>query len=189
MTAEIQVSPGDVNIAPVVDYADIEQIVQANLFPSASVELWRRLTQSDMVGTVYRVLVAMQVKVDADLATRRAEFDGTQDWQPGRVRHDDWRRRALLFKKAVQVRIIQVKPMIRQANVDQADSRTNREYYVTRSTAMTLARAIYAHRKDLLAEDEEPSSFDRALWSILSTVELPAGEGLATVESILGSAA
>lgn len=108
----------------------------------------------------YDGLVMALQDVDSQLSHHAAELtvfqqecfaageDGKQRWFAAKAEHNEWRGRALTFRRIVIKQMRKVKARVEQE----------------RATSHDLRTAIRTHRDALLAADYEPSDADKALW-------------------------
>lgn len=154
-----------------------EETVRQAMFLSGDEadRVWETLLDADHVEMTLAHLTAMMISVNGSLATKPAPTDGYS------TDYEEWRRRALGFKRAVERRIPVARAALKAYNRARADDHTVTE----RERLRELATAVLAHQQATLDNDITPEAHDRALWDLLDTLTVPLYDGTATLRDLL----
>jgi hypothetical protein len=169
--------------AAIADLDDdtFKDVIEEHVFPRGDPEVWQALLSPLVVDRTYQVLVFMLNEVNGELAARKAGMEsfrqecfdrglaGKSDWFAAQREFEDWRRRALRFKGAVESRVSRCN----QAKRNRIGVATSSESRAYRRGLRDLALAIAAHRAASAEADINAEPHDLRLWDALEHITVP----------------
>jgi hypothetical protein len=153
------------------------EVVKAALFLRGDEErqAWDRLLAPDLIDVTVAELTALAVSVNGDLALRAAHQDGYS------TDHQEWRRRALGFKSAVDRRLQVAKARQKALN----RTRSLEESQSARTVLRELALAVLRHQRESSEADIRPEPHDEALWRALDLLCVPVANDVYTLRHMV----
>lgn len=128
-------------------------------------DLLARLQSPELIERYYYALVAISKRVESTLGSRRAQVrrdrqrildeEGEAGWRQAEQVYGSFRSSTLRFKGGLDRALVEAKRLLLQTE----DSLGHRVH--------GLEAAIRQHRTDMEALNEDPSPYDRELWSVL----------------------
>jgi hypothetical protein len=151
-------------------------------------DAWPLLTDHRVVSRTRGTLVTMQdqlddairKRTDAHQAFRARSGHPDAAWRHEDTQYTEWRRKAVAFRRAIARKLQHIRVAAREAN--RADAALAGYH---RRAVRELATAIDRHRTATLASGITPERPDRALWTILDDVTIPAGSNVVSLTTML----
>lgn len=162
-----------------LDADDFSAIVQASIGKEADPAVWDALTDPAVISRTRTALAAMHTDAESQLALANAALDvsgggGKQAYFDAKAERAEWRRKALGFRRLVQLRLAFVNSRIpRPANLPPGSGAAKRRYA---GALEALARAVAAHRDRVLSGDGSEDD-DNTLWDCLDQITVSDGKG------------
>lgn len=144
---------------------------------------WQEATQSeDDMQDAYDWLTNAMIRVQADLSTRKAEFEmyasseyhDRNDFKKTRAEFMSWKAKANRFRMLCDVRRRELDgrlEKVRQKKVDR-----DNELKTVRNALIKLSVAVLDHEFDQVGDDE--------LYDLLDSIKIPHGESIETLREI-----
>lgn len=161
---------------------------------------WSRLLQGDNAERIRSVLVQQANDVNGLIAARKSAIDAVQaqcraEGPPGRARwfeakadYDVWRRKALYFKRRVEMRSAEARRAYDEHRRDRHAKMTSSAGDTHRYVLRELAIAIAEHQKACACDSLRPTKADMRLWGVLENLRVPYGGGDATLSTMIETA-
>lgn len=171
-----------------------QTLVEKNLGQDAQPLLWDLLTSRDVVRRTYNALTACYNDVCDQLAQRKAEMaafqqecfntgpDGKQTYFAAIGEHEEWRSRALGYRRLLSARITETKGLL--ATAKPTPPNPNKRIRLM-ETVFNLGWAIREHRDASLDAGVVPEPHDEALWDALERIMVETVDGPITVADML----
>jgi hypothetical protein len=178
-------------------------LIENNLGQEANPGLWNVLLHPNVVRRTFAFLNTRFRDVEDQLAERRAGIeairqechemgpDGKERYFAANGEYQEWRRRAIGYRRVLRARLRQAKEALGSAQPYKAPGAAPNPANPTRrirqlETVFRLAWAIHEHQQQSRAEDIKPEPHDLALWGALEEIEVEASSaGLVTVAAYL----
>lgn len=156
---------------------DFAVLVRASIGREADTAVWDALTDPAVIARTKVALAAIHSDVENQLslagATLQAVTGGREAYFGAKAAQAEWRRKALGFRRLVQLRIALVKQRTpRPANQPSGSGIARRRYA---EALEKLARAVAAHRDRVLSGDGSEDD-DDDLWDFLDEITVPDGK-------------
>ncbi|WP_158853092.1 hypothetical protein [Saccharothrix deserti] len=159
-----------------------------NALRSRDPEVWRHLASDAYVEQTDRVLLAMLDRIAVDRAHRKAERDTARARLSAReitrADHDrdlaedgERAKKTAHFEALVREQHRLIASQVRRLRGDDVRDELM-------SLVITLGAAIDTHRAAVLGEGGEPTEADRALWTRLTTLDVPGTTGATSRTSL-----
>lgn len=186
-----------------LDETAFSEFVRSAISPAPDTEVWAALTGPKAVRRTLLVLTALNLDVEGQLASRKAGMDdfqaqcwasgasGRSAWFEGKREYDEWRRRALGWRRMVQRQMMFAKrhaaaaAPARVPNPQKAESRKHNH-----DVLLDLARAVVRHQQRVQNGEDAGPEDDEALWSKLTSLtvmsragDMPLGEWVGFVDA------
>lgn len=188
----------------VLDLSDenFRLLVENNLGQEASTDLWTTLLHPLVVRRTFNLLTDRFRDVEDQLAERRARIDvfqqechdmgpdGKAEYFAARGEYQEWRRRAIGYRRVLGARLRETKAVLFQAERlptkgTKPKPSNPRRRIRQMETVFRLAWAIHEHQQHSQREDIRPEPHDLDLWQVLETTLVETSDGQLTVEAFL----
>ncbi len=145
--------------------------------------VWQQLLQPAYARQTERVLAAMLRRLQADMASRKAEVESARGGDSGdaRAAYRAWSVRAMERQAQLAARRREIGPAIRAVNVDENESNNRSRSRRHREVLRRLTLAVQRHR----ADTHQPTDTDRQLWAWLDVLTVPNGDGATSLADML----
>lgn len=175
-------------------------LVESNAGDEAPPRLWGFLLHPDLVRRTHSFLSTRFTDVEGQLAQARADMEvvqlecaamgaaGRAKWAEANAEHQEWRRRALGYRRLLSKRLAETKRALPNATNPRTPADRPRRIRLL-ETVFRLAWAIHEHRETCLRLGIAPDDQDVALWRSLDRVELATADGPITVATFLADIA
>jgi hypothetical protein len=177
-------------------------LVDNNLGNEAPTELWDILLHPLVARRTFTFLNNRFRDVEDQLAERRAGMeslqqecfsfgpDGKQAYFAAKGEHEEWRRRALGYRRVLGARLREAKAVLYRAeHLPVKRTKPNPPNPARKirqmDTVFRLAWAIHEHQQRSHGEDIRPEPHDVALWEALNEIEVETSTGQVTVADFL----
>jgi hypothetical protein len=184
-------APGAVERLAALDPESFIAAVKATLSQSPDPAIWQALTDPRVLARTQAALTGFHRDIEDQLAQRRADMDafqgecfargpgGKDEWFSAKREYDEWRRRALGFRRFVQQRESFAQQAATAAHITAAGrpgakgarGRHNLD------TLLAVARAVARHKDRVLNADDSGPADDEALWASLADLTVQTGQG------------
>jgi hypothetical protein len=173
-----------------------QTLVEKNLGQEAPAQLWPLLLRPEVVARTHSALVHRHHDLEGQLAERNARMEvlrqechdrgarGKQDWFVANAEHQEWRGRALSYRRLIGTRMIQTKRLLNSAT-PVSKPRNPAKRVKQAETIFRLAWAIREHRDEGLELGIIPDEHDVALWRALDQLRVQTDHGPIPVSQYL----
>ncbi len=190
----------DVGTLQALDDASFVKVVNDHVLPRSDPngQVWVALHDEALVERTCVALVQLLNRVNAQLASRRAELeltrqdcfrqrDGRRAWFAAKADHDSWRAKAIGWKRQAEARLLTAKERRRQARITLTQQREPRDEQRTRDALHQLALAVHRHQQAVQAQTNgsDRNQRDHLLWAALDEIEVPYGALTASLRALL----
>jgi hypothetical protein len=159
---------------------------------SGSPAVWEALLAPQVVDRTHQILGDLMNSLNDELTNKRAERaafrqecfaqgeEGKQRWFDTEAEYEDWRRRAVGYKRAIEHRLGQTKLARSETHIAAATVVEQ-----TRGAVRELALAIAEHRRTSLEEGFDAEEHDRRLWAVLEQVCVPYMDQMTPISDLI----
>ncbi|TDD37836.1 hypothetical protein E1287_07190 [Actinomadura sp. KC06] len=175
-------------------------LIENNLDRDEHPSLWDLLLHPQMVRRTHAALGSAFRDVEDQLAERRADLEsfrqechqagpaGKDKWFAAQGEHQEWRRRAIGYRRILQRRLSEAKNALNNAaalpSPQPAPANSARKTRQV-TTVFRLAWVISQHRDETLRQGIVPDEHDVELWRALDLIELDTTDGPITITEFL----
>jgi hypothetical protein len=158
----------DVGTLRTLDDQSFVKVVNDHVLPRSDPDgrVWAALYDPALVERTCVALVQLLNRVNAQLASRRAELeltrqdclrqpDGRRAWFAAKAEHDAWRARAIGWKRQAETRLLTAKEHRRQARSAIAKQRQPRDEQHARDALHRLAVAVHHQQMETQARTND----------------------------------
>lgn len=181
---------------------DFLTLVENNLGEDDQPALWRLLADPLVIRRTYQTLTTIYTDVCDQLAIRGAQLDaikaGAYDANDRQMFFDElgpynqWRAKALGYKRLLSRRISAIKPELAKAQNPAGHGKTNppprmdaNRKVRLMSTIFKLGQAIELHRQASYDADITAEQHDLDLWAALEEIEVQTVDGIISVAQMV----
>ena len=138
---------------------------------------WDDLRSDDNVAEFLAALKQLAADLHNQLATYKESLATGK-----RAKDADWHTRTKRLKRVVEVRLIEIKQLVKTKNIriseeqrgDGSTAKKSKDEIFTQLRALRFA--VHTHRERAKAEDYDPTDFDLALWAAVEGKEVVSHE-------------
>jgi hypothetical protein len=154
---------------------------------------WSVLLRGENAERIRSVLVQQANDVNGQIAARKAAMEalhtecmaggpaGRQRWREAKADHDDWRTRALYFKRRLEIRMAEARRAHEAYRRDRHVATTADTTRAQREVIRQLTLAVAQHQRNCALDRLQPSM---RLWGVLDELSVPHGGGESTLSTL-----
>lgn len=173
---------------------DLRAYVEAHIFDPDQAA-WEPLMAPRYVDEVQLILIDIKRQTENSRAEKKAELEafrarclaagpaGRAAFSAAKAEYLDWHRRAMLFTRAIEHRLANLKGALKRKNIETAASMSRAEHAALWSAIRALTTAVGRHRDEI--DDQDASEVDEELWAELSSIAVRRDTEMVTLEDLL----